>query len=278
VSHPGGAALVVSDLSAGYPGRPVLEGLNLPPLASGEIVALVGPNGAGKSTLLRVIAGLVAGRGTVTFGSADLLRMPAAARAQMVGFMPQTLPQRVALSVLEATIATLRVSPVAGDGLGADAAPARAVAMLERIGIGHLAQDALDHLSGGQRQLASLAQAIVRDPQVLLLDEPTSALDLRYQLVVMDIVRQFARKGRLVIVVVHDLGLAARWADRMVLLRRGAVRAAGTPAEALTPATLQDVYGVQARVEHCSRGTLQIIVDATTDDRGAAVEIHATAR
>lgn len=130
----------------------------------------------------------------------------------------------------------------------------------------------------GQRQLASLAQAIVRDPQILLLDEPTSALDLRYQLVVMDIVRQFARKGRLVIVVVHDLGLAARWADRMVLLRRGDVRAVGTPAEALTPATLQDVYGVRARVEHCSLGTLQIIVDATTDDRGAAVEIHATAR
>ena len=142
--------------------------------------------------------------------------------------MPQTLPQRVALTVLEAVIAALRASPLADRDRPADERATRAVAVLERVGIADLALEPLDHLSGGQRQLASLAQAIVREPAVLLLDEPTSALDLRHQVVVMTLVREFAAEGRIVIVVVHDLSLAARWADQVVVLEQG--RAVGPPA------------------------------------------------
>lgn len=259
--------LKVSNLSAGYGPRTVLHGLDLSPLRDGSVTALVGPNGAGKSTLLRVLAGLLPGHGSVRLGDRELLRLSPRTRAADVGFMPQTLPQRVALTVLEGVIAALRASPVRDAGTGGLDAPRRAMETLERMGIGELAHEPLDHLSGGQRQLASLAQAIVRDPSVLLLDEPTSALDLRHQVIVVDLVRRFAASGRIVIVVVHDLSLAARWAAHVVVVHRGRVHAAGPPAEALKPDVLADVYGVDARVERCSRGTLQIMVDGVVGGR-----------
>src|SRR5690606_6480137 len=120
----------------------------------------------------------------------------------------------------------------------------------------------------------SLAQAIVRSPRLLLLDEPTSALDLRHQVAVMSLVRELAREdnGRVVIVVLHDLNLAAHWADRVVVLQQGVVRATGIPEDAITPAILGDVYGVAARVERCSRGQLQIMVDGMAPVRRRADE------
>jgi iron complex transport system ATP-binding protein len=117
----------------------------------------------------------------------------------------------------------------------------------------------------------------VRDPAVLLLDEPTSALDLRHQMVVTDIVRRFADGGRIVIVVVHDLSLAARWADRIVVLGQGVAHAVGTPGEALTPDVLARVYGVRARVERCTRGRLQVIVDGVAGDIDGSGPPHASA-
>jgi iron complex transport system ATP-binding protein len=253
--------LVVGGLSAGYGARQVLQALDVPPLRSGQVTAFVGPNGAGKSTLLRVLAGLLPGRGSVLLGDRELLQLPLQERAADVSFMPQGLPQRVALTVLEAVIAALRAGPSRGRSDDDDDAAERAIRVLERVGIADLAHEPLDHLSGGQRQLASLAQAIARDPRLLLLDEPTSALDLRHQVVVMDLVRQLALGGRIVIVVVHDLSLAARWADQIVVLHHGRTYAAGPPGQALTPAVLAEVYGVDARVERCTRGRLHIMVD-----------------
>lgn len=258
--------LTITDLTAGYGARRVLDSLSLPPSRAGTVTALVGPNGAGKSTLLRVLAGLLPAQGTILVGDDDLLAASRTARAGRVSFMPQVLPQRIVLSVLEAVIVALKASPTP-DG-DADVAR-RAMSMLEHLGLVDLANEPLDHLSGGQRQLASLAQALVRDPAVLLLDEPTSALDLRHQVVVIDFVRRFAATGRTVVVVVHDLDLAARWADQVVVLAKGKVRAAGPPEEAITPALLAEVYGVAARVERCSRGRLHIAVDGVA--QGAEV-------
>lgn len=119
----------------------------------------------------------------------------------------------------------------------------------------------LNRLSGGQRQLVSLAQAIVREPAILLLDEPTSALDLRHQAQVMHLVRDLAREGRLVVVVLHDLNLAARWADHIVVLSNGAVAAEGAPVAAITANILASVYGVEALVERSTLGHLQISVE-----------------
>lgn len=140
------------------------------------------------------------------------------------------------------------------------------MAALERIGIGSLALTPLDHLSGGERQMASLAQAVVREPALLLLDEPTSALDLRHQLVVMRLIDQLAHEGRIIVVVLHDLNLAMRWASRIVVLDHGAAAAVGTPAEAITPDVLARVYGVRARLERVEGGRPQVVVDGLVDE------------
>ncbi len=253
--------LAISNLSAGYRNRPVLRSLSLAPLEPGTVTALVGPNAAGKSTLLRSLAGLVPATGSIRLGDRDLNALGLAERTQHVAYMPQTLPQNAELTVLEGVIGALKASPLADfDGSG-PATRRRAVDVLDRLGIIDLAMEGIDRLSGGQRQLASLAQAIVRKPQLLLLDEPTSALDLRHQLDVMTIVRELAREGRIVVVVLHDLTLAASWADHLVVLDYGTIAAEGTPEEALSPSILSAVYGVEARVERCSRGRLHIIVD-----------------
>lgn len=251
--------LVVDALSARYGERTILSNLSIQPLAAGQVTSLVGPNGAGKSTLLRAVAGLLPASGQVRLGDVDLSRLSVAERARHVAYMPQTLPQDVALTVLETVIAALEASPVAA---GPSQSEARALAALERVGALELALKRLDQLSGGQRQIAGLAQAIVREPRVLLLDEPTSALDLRHQLEVLRLAQVYARENAAVVVVVlHDLQAAARVSDHIVVLAEGRVQVEGAPRDAITPSTLADVWRVRARVEPCARGQIQVMVD-----------------
>jgi len=243
------ADLVIDELGTGYGGRKIIDGLSLPPMQAGQVISLIGPNAAGKTTLLRALAGLQGASGSVRLGDRELLHMPLADHARLVTYMPQSLPQKVALTVLEAVIGALRASPT-GEGREAQRAiAAQAMEVISRVGIGHLAMSRLDALSGGQRQLASLAQALVRRPQVLLLDEPISALDLHFQLKVMKLVRELAaERGMIALMVLHDLAIAARWSDRVVVLAHGKVAADGTPAEAITEQVLADVYRVTAQV------------------------------
>jgi iron complex transport system ATP-binding protein len=261
--------LSVTNLRVAYGRRVIVDGLDLAPLQPGTLTALVGPNAAGKSTLLRGIAGLVPGtRGTVRLGERDLLAMSIPERAQHLAYMPQGLPGGVALTVMETLVGALRAVPTALAPDGASAA-AHAITVLQRLGIEHLALRTLDRLSGGQRQLVGLAQAMAREPDILMLDEPTSALDLRHQVSVMALVREtVVQRGLVGVVVLHDLGLAARFADRLVALSEGAIQADGTPLETLTPALLAKVYEVEARIEHCSMGHLLVLADAPI--RGAA--------
>jgi iron complex transport system ATP-binding protein len=261
-------ALALSDVSIAYGRRTVIDALSLPPLAPGTLTALIGPNAAGKSTLLRGIAGLCPVRGRVLLGAQDLAQLAPAERSRRMTYMPQTLPPAIGLSVVETVISALRASsPVASAMADSRAAYVdQAFDALERLGIGALAMRSLVELSGGQRQLASLAQAIARRPQVLLLDEPTSALDLRYQVRVLSSVRQLVREHGLVgVVVLHDIGLAARFADSVAVLHDGRVAAFGTPEQAITSGMLARAWQVSARVERCSRGLLQVIVDDTLD-------------
>ncbi|WP_238384088.1 ABC transporter ATP-binding protein [Teichococcus vastitatis] len=257
--------LEIGGLTLGYGRRIIVRDCTLASLAGGHITALLGPNGAGKSTLLRGLAGLLPARGSVKLNGQEMIGRSLEARARHITYMPQSLPQGVALTVMEALVGALKASPPGAGGLpvsGREAAEL-ALALLERLGIAHLALVGLDRLSGGQRQMAGLAQALVRKPEVLLLDEPTSALDLRYQLQVMRLVQQLTReKGLVTVVVVHDLGLAARFADHIVVLGDGTICAEGEPERTLTPAMLAEVYGVSARVERCSHGHLQIMADA----------------
>ncbi|WP_374405798.1 ABC transporter ATP-binding protein [Pelagerythrobacter sp.] len=253
--------LAVHGLSAGYGGKVVVDGVDLGPVAPGRIISLLGPNAAGKTTLLRALAGLQPAQGSVRLGDVELLGLPLADHAELVGYMPQNLPQRIGLSVIEATISALRASSSDHAGASVQRLAEAALETLDRVGIGHLAMRELGHLSGGQRQLASLAQALVRAPRVLLLDEPISALDLHYQLRVMKLVREIAEgSGMIVIMVLHDLAMAARWSDSVVLLSGGRVAAEGPPAEAITAERLAEVYQVSARVEPAGRG-LNIAID-----------------
>lgn len=258
--------LTLTDIAVRYGTRPVLHGLTLPDLKAGEVTVLAGPNAAGKSTLLRAIAQLVPHAGTVTLGGQNLAQLSAADRARAIGFMPQSLPPGVSLTALDSTIAALRAG---SDRPLPDAAP-RALATLARLGIAPLALDRLDQLSGGQRQMVALAHAIVRDPRLVLLDEPTSALDLARQIRLLSELRRLAAEGRVVVVILHDLNLAARWADRIAVLDRGRLHSIGTPAAVLTPATLAQVWGVTARVERCSQGRLMLMIDGESGARAAA--------
>ncbi|MGQ3671442.1 ABC transporter ATP-binding protein [Xanthobacter sp. TB0136] len=252
-----GAGLEVRDIHVRYGRVSILGNVSLPLLRAGRITAFAGPNGAGKSTLLRAIAGMVRAGGAACFEGQDLMRMPARQRGRILGFMPQGLDGASGLTVLESIIASLRVfSP----GLPVETCRHRALGVLEEVGLLQLAMRRLNTLSGGQRQLASLAQSLVRQPRILLLDEPTSALDLRHQIEVMSILRRVARNGCMVLVVLHDLALVANWADEVVFLHEGAVAAAGVPAEVMTDDLLARIYGVQAQVSHGPEGGSFVLV------------------
>lgn len=259
-----GEGLVLRGVTAGYGRVDIVHGASMGPLRHGEVTALVGPNATGKSTLLRAIAGLVRTSGSITIDGEELVDSSVRAVARHVAFMPQDPPAPLDLSVLESVLSAIRAEGITSDAdvTGLDAEE-RALSALERLSIVDLALSPLRKLSGGQRQLVGLAQTLVREPTALLLDEPTSALDLRYQVVVMRTVRELAREGRIVVIVLHDLTLAARWSDRIVVLDGGDIAVSAVPAEALQPEVLKRVYGVESRVERCSRGTIQVIVDDT---------------
>lgn len=261
--------LTISGVSAGYGGAKVINGLSLPPLPHGELVALVGPNAAGKSTLLRAIACLLPSSGALLHGGTDLRRLSMSQRAERIGFMPQGFPVGTTLTVAESLVAAIR-SSVFGDGRERPAVE-EAFAIIDRLGISHLAIRPFDQLSGGQRQIASLALAICRKPPILLLDEPTNALDLARQFQIMSLVRDIVREGCIGIVVLHDLALAAQWADRIAVLHDSKLHGFDIPERAITPTMLREVYGIAARVERCSRGRLQIMTDGLA---GLATDSH----
>lgn len=266
-------SLVVTGLSVGYGTRRIFSNVDLPEIGRGRVTALAGPNGTGKSTVLRAIAGQIGASGHISWQGKDLMRMDTRERARIVGFMPQGMRDTLGLSVLESVIASLRVF---APGLPMAACRERAFAVLQRVGVTELALRPLAHLSGGQRQLVSLAQSLVRDPAVLLLDEPTSALDLRHQIEVMNILRSLAAEGRAAVVVLHDLSLAANWADDMVVLADGGVYAAGSPRQVLTPALFRDVYRVQGCAGQAAGGGTYLVVRdlQVAPDDAAAESVH----
>ena len=253
-------ALHIRGLDAGYGGKPVLQDLAAGPLAEGTVTALLGPNGSGKSTLLKTLAGLnPVLRGAIGLDDEDRARATPARRAERAMYMPQALPRGVHMTVFESVLVAARSGR---HGAAGHALMQAALAVVDDLGIGALASRFLDELSGGQKQLASLAQALVRRPRLLLLDEPLSALDLNYQFHVMDVLRRQTRQHRLItMVVLHDLNSALRHTDHALLLHGGANDAEGLPSDVVTPRSLHRVYRVRARVERCPQGQAQVHVD-----------------
>ena len=243
----------VERLTIAYRGRPALSDVDLH-VSAGERVALVGPNGAGKSTLLRAIAGLVGpAAGGVELGGLRLATLDRLAVARRLAVVPQ-LPQLPFATTVEEVVALGRL-PHERLIRGLRPADRAAIAAaIDRVGVGHLLGRDARELSLGERQLVLLAVAVAQDAPVLVLDEPTVHLDLRHQVEVMELLADLnARDGTTILAVLHDVGLAAHFFPRIVVLHRGRVVADGPPAEALTDETLREVFGVDPKVVRLAR-------------------------
>ncbi len=248
--------LEVADLEVRIHKRRILDAVSLA-VPEGCIVAVVGPNGAGKTTLLRTVLGMQPpAAGHITVDGRPLAGIPALQRARLLGYVPQAAPSRFPMAVFDVVLSGRRPyigwRPSAGD-------LAQVEAVLRQMGLWHEALTDFDRLSGGQRQKVLLARAFVQESRYLVLDEPTSSLDLRHQLEVMDQVRRRATEAGVgTLIAVHDLNLARRWADQVVILDRGRVRAAGPPQAVMTAENITAVYGVVMTTAHGETGEVLV--------------------
>lgn len=242
------AYLQADALSLAYDGQPIIQQLSTT-IRAGEISVLVGPNGSGKSTLLRGLARLLRPLGgQVLLDGKAIHHLPTKALAKQLGILPQGPTAPDGLTVYE-LVAQGRY-PHQGffqQWSTHDEEVARAA--LATTGITALANRPLDTLSGGQRQRAWIAMTLAQDTPILLLDEPTTFLDIGYQVEVMELVQRLNHERQLTIVMVlHDLNQAARYGDRLIVLRSGQIVADGSPREILTPQLLAEVFHVRARI------------------------------
>jgi iron complex transport system ATP-binding protein len=266
----GGSRLRAESLTVGYGEEPVVRDLTLT-VPDGQVTTIIGPNGCGKSTLLRTMARLL---------------KPTAGSVLLDGECVHDLATRD----VARRMALLPQSPVAPDGLlvrdlvGRGRHPhqrwfrqwspedeAIVEAALVMTDTSHLRDRPLDQLSGGQRQRAWIAMTLAQDTDLLLLDEPTTYLDLAHQVEVLDLATRLNReRGRTVVMVLHDLNLAARYSDLIVVMCDGAIAAQGSPAEVFTPSMLADTFGLEADVLPDPRTGLPIVVPTSSADSAAA--------
>lgn len=234
--------LEVENLTFAYDGRPVLLGVSLR-LMGGEVLALIGPNGAGKSTLIRLAAGLLRpAEGTVRLFGRAPCDWPPRQLARRVALVPQGAYIPPTFTVWESAL--LGRTPYLGFlGVPRERDRQATWRALERVGIAHLADRYVGQLSGGERQRVVLARALAQEPRCLLLDEPTTHLDIHHQAAILLLVRRMAEEGSAVLVVLHDLNLAATFADRLALLADGRLLALGDPQEVLHRERLTSIYG-----------------------------------
>jgi iron complex transport system ATP-binding protein len=220
---------------------------------SGEWVALIGPNGAGKTSVLRALCRLVAFRGDIELDGESVLRMSRRELARVIAFVPQTPVTPLELTVAEYVLLgrTPYLAYLGDEARGDRLAAQRA---LERLELRAFADRALGSLSGGELQRAVLARALAQDAPILLLDEPTTALDLGRQQQALELIDSLRGDGLTVVSTMHDLTLAGQYADRLLLLDRGAVVAAGAPADVLSSDNLASYYGASVHVIEDERG------------------------
>ena len=222
-------------------------------LEASKTHVIIGPNGTGKSTLLKTLFGdIQPQKGQVSFDGAPLTKPTLSTWRTQFGYMPQDIRLDVGLTVLEVVLLGQlnALSLKLGDQLLEEALQA-----LDQIGLLHLANRDVRTLSGGQCQMILFAQALMRKPKILMLDEPVSALDLHFQQVLLDhLDQQTKQKGWVSLMILHDLNLAAQYADNLLVLKGGKVVAQGAPKDVIKPAMVEDVYGVKADVQLDSLG------------------------
>ncbi|KJK40840.1 histidinol phosphatase [Lentzea aerocolonigenes] len=246
--------IAVEHLTWGVPGKTIVQDVSLQ-VSDGETVGLIGPNGSGKSSLLRCIAGLrTLTAGAVRYDGVDIAAWPARERARKLAFVEQTADTDSDLRV--ADVVMLGRTAHRSRWRGPDAADHEIVAeALGRLDLGGLADRPWKQLSGGERQRTHLARALAQRTSGLLLDEPTNHLDVRHQLDLMELA---GRTPQTVVVALHDLALAARYCDRLVLMHRGTVVADGPAEEVLTAPLLREVFDVDAEIGRDSLGHLAV--------------------
>ncbi|MBI2757665.1 MAG: ABC transporter ATP-binding protein [Chloroflexi bacterium] len=256
--------LKIQNLSVNYGARRVLHDVSLD-VQSGEVVALIGPNGTGKSTLIRAVSGVIPIQsGCVRTNGDDFRSLTHIQRARYLAVVPQAVSLPPAFTAWETVL--LGRTPYLGflgQPSGSDESIARRA--LERVNALEFAERRVGELSGGEAQRILLARALCQSTPILLLDEPTAHLDLQYQVSLLKLVYELAHHDHLaVLVALHDLNLAAHYADRVALLVGGKMKALGTPREVLTSELISDAYCLPVQVvEHPLTGGPLVLAEST---------------
>ncbi len=242
-------ALSASKLSVTLNGRAVLRDISFE-IAPGEFVGLIGANGAGKTTLMRALLGLLAHQ-----GQSSLAQLPQGKRARQAAWMPQM--REIAWPIPVHSVVALGRTPHLGPLQTPGAEDRHHVdAALARMELTEMRDRPATHLSGGEQARVLIARALAQNTPLLLADEPIAGLDPAHQIATMQTFSSLAAQNKSVLVSLHDLGLAARYCTRLILLNNGKIAADGAPKDVLTPAQLADVFGITAWCEHTDEGLI----------------------
>jgi len=244
--------LKVKDVKFSYASVPILKDICIE-LAKSEVLGVVGPNGAGKSTLLRCIDRILTPQeGCIMLDEQDIKKLRMRELAKKIGYIPQSTSNVFPATVFDTVLMGRR--PHIG-WKSSDEDIEKVLETLKLLNIEDLAMRDINELSGGQQQKIFIACALTQEPEVLLLDEPTSNLDIRHQLEVLDIIKKIvSERGISVIMAIHDLNLAARYTDRIIIMNGGTIFAAGEPFSVLTTENIKYAYGVEVEVNvHAGR-------------------------
>ncbi len=239
--------IAIKKVRFSYGSTPVLEDITFS-LEEGTILGLLGPNGSGKTTLIRCIDRILHPEGTILIDEQDLHTMRRVEIASKIGYVPQNGTRIAAATVFD--VVMMGRTPHMSWRLG-ERDLDRIEYAIRILGIEDLAERDYNELSGGQQQKVLIARAVAQDPKILLLDEPINSLDMHHQLEVLATIFDLSRStGMTVVMAVHDLSIAARYADMLMMLKKGKVVAIGRPEDLITPARIREVYGVEARIIH----------------------------
>lgn len=252
--------LYIKGLNCFYGDRKILSNIEINGIEKGTFTVLLGPNGAGKSTLFKAISGLLAcDTESMTLEQENLRSMPRDLRFKQVCYLPQTFNITANLTVFE-TILLARKNNAAWSVSEQDIE--RVSSLVHRLGLTSIAHTRIGQLSGGQQQLAAICQAMVRDAALFLLDEPTSALDINREMEVLRMLKNEAHEnGTTMIVSLHDLTLAAKFADQLIVMKNGKVKAIGETEAVLQSGVIESTYNVEIELLRTRTGNLVVAAE-----------------